>query len=188
VECNGLLTYDRAIVKPALGRIAAVNRGDFSRVPPPPVVNVVVPTSEDQGREWKYTTERPAENWFNTEFNDTDWKLGLGGFGTKGTPGASVRTEWKTSDIWLRSEIALSKGKFTSLHFRVHHDEDAEIYINGVLAGSFSGHTSEYEEFPMTPAGRKALKPGKNCVAVHCKQTRGGQYIDVGIVDLVPAR
>ena len=188
VECNGLLTYDRAIVKPTLGRIAAVNRGDFSRVPPPPVVNVVAATSEDQGREWKYSTEKPAENWFKTEFNDTDWKLGMGGFGTKGTPGASVRTEWKTSDIWLRSEIALPKGKFTSLHFRVHHDEDAEIYINGVLAGSFSGHTSEYEEFPMTPAGWKALKPGKNCVAVHCNQPRGGQYIDVGIVDLVPAR
>lgn len=186
VECNGLMTYDRAIVKPTLGRIAAVNRGDFSRVPPPPVVNVVVPTSEDQGREWQYTTEKPAENWFKTEFNDADWELGMGGFGTNGTPGASVRTEWTTSDIWLRSEITLPREKFSSLHFRLHHDEDAEIYVNGVLAGSFGGYTSEYEEFPMTPAGQKALKPGKNCVAVHCKQTRGGQYIDVGIVDLVP--
>jgi hypothetical protein len=188
VECNGLMTYDRAIVKPTLVRIAAVNRGDFSRVPPPPVVKVVVPTSEDQGREWRYTTEKPAENWFKAEFNDTDWKPGMGGFGTKGTPGASARTEWRTSDIWLRSEITLPREKFSSLHFRLHHDEDAEIYVNGVLAGSFGGYTSEYEEFPMTPAGRKALKPGKNCVAVHCNQTRGGQYIDVGIVELRSSR
>jgi hypothetical protein len=188
VECNGLMTYDRAIVKPTLGRIAAVNRGDFSKVPPPPVVKVVVPTSENQGREWRYTTGKPAENWFKTDFNDTGWNVGVGGFGTKGTPGTVVRTEWKTPDIWLRSEITVPRGKFSSLHFRLHHDEDAEIYINGVLAGSYGGFTSEYEEFPMTPAGLKTLKPGKNCVAVHCKQTRGGQYIDVGIVELRSSR
>lgn len=33
VECNGLLTYDRVAVKPSIERIAAVNRGDFTRVP-----------------------------------------------------------------------------------------------------------------------------------------------------------
>ena len=33
VECNGLLTYDRMIVKPAIGRIAAANRGDSMHVP-----------------------------------------------------------------------------------------------------------------------------------------------------------
>jgi hypothetical protein len=188
VECNGLLTYDRAIVKPDLDRVAAANRGDFSKVPPPPVSKTVVPTSEEQGLEWRYTVDRPADNWMKTDFDDSKWKTGPGGFGTAGTPGAVVRTGWKTADIWLRREFTLPDARYASLHFRVHHDEDVEIYINGVLAGKFKDYLSEYEERPMTPEGRAALKPGKNILAVHCTQTKGGQYIDVGLVDVVPPK
>ena len=186
VECNGLLTYDRAIVKPNLARIAAVNRGDFSMVPPPPIVKVVVATSEEKGREWRYTLEKPLEDWFKLDFSDAAWKQGTGGFGTKETPGAIVRTEWNTSDIWMRSTVEIPAKKFVSLRLRLHHDDDAEVYINGVLAGSFGRYTAEYEEAPIAPAALSALKPGKNTLAVHCKQTGGGQYIDVGIVDVVP--
>jgi len=187
VECNGLLTYDRAIVKPDLERVAAVNRGDFSRMPPPPSVKQVVPTSEEKAAEWRYTFDKPADDWTKTGFDDAAWKKGPGGFGTRETPGAVVGTEWNTPDIWLRREITMPDGPFRKLSLRVHHDEDAEIYINGVLAGKFPGFTSEYVEAPLTPEGAAALKPGKNTIAVHCRQTGGGQFIDIGLVDVVPA-
>ena len=67
----------------------------------------------------------------------------------------------------------------------MHHDEDVEIYINGTLAAKAGGYATDYGPVPMSAAGRKALKTGKNTIAVHCKQTGGGQYIDVGIVELV---
>jgi hypothetical protein len=187
VECNGLMTYDR-LVKGDLDRIAAANQGDFSKVPPPPVTKTVVPTSEEAGQPWRYTTDKPADGWMKPGFDDSAWKKGPGGFGTKATPGAVVRTEWKTPDIWLRREFDLPDAKFASLQFRVHHDEDVEIYVNGVLACKLKGFQGEYEERPMTPEGKAALKPGQNLLAVHCKQTAGGQYVDVGLVDVVPAQ
>ncbi|HXG10534.1 MAG TPA: glycoside hydrolase family 2 TIM barrel-domain containing protein [Gemmataceae bacterium] len=180
-EANGLLTYDRAVIKPDLGRVAAANRGDFSRAAQ---VHVVIATSQKEPAIWRYTTDRPADDWFRPGFDDSKWKEGPGGFGTKGTPGAVVRTEWKTGDIWLRREVTLPDGPFDDLWLSVHHDEDAEIYLNGVLAAKLPRFTTGYVDEPISPEARAALKPGKNVIAVHCRQTGGGQYIDIGLVEI----
>jgi hypothetical protein len=180
-EANGLLTYDRAVIKVDIERVAAVNRGDRSRIPHPVVL---VPDSRTKGQVWRYTTEKPAGDWFSPEFKEEGWSKGEGGFGTKGTPGAVVRTEWKTADIWIRRNFDLAAEPRGDLYLSLHHDEDAEIYINGVLAGKVSGFITDYEEIPLSPAARKALRAGKNVLAVHCHQTTGGQYIDVGLVTL----
>jgi hypothetical protein len=178
-EANGLLTYDRAVIKVDAERVAAVNRGDLSRVPQ---YQEVVPTARKEPISWRYTLDRPASNWFKEHFEDAKWKQGPGGFGTRGTPGAIVRTEWKTDDIWLRREFSLNEVPMAEILLAVHHDEDVEVYINGVLVGKASGFTTDYVELPLTPQGRAALKTGKNVFAVHCHQTTGGQYIDVGLV------
>jgi hypothetical protein len=180
-EANGLLTYDRAVIKVDVPRIKAVNEGDLSRVPK---VKVVVPTSQKKGIDWRYTFQKPAANWFKPDFDDSSWKKGPGGFGTKGTPGAVVRTTWDTADIWIRREFNLPDGKYAHLHLWVHHDEDAEIYLNGVRAAKVAGYKIDYEEVPISDAARAALRAGKNTLAVHCHQTTGGQYIDVGIVEI----
>jgi len=188
VECNGLLTYDRAIVKPDIQRVAAVNRGDFSRVPPPPVVKTVVPTSESKPQTWRYTFTEPGAGWFKPGFDDSGWKTGPGGFGTKDTPGAVVGTVWNTSDIWLRREVTIPEGTFTRLGLRIHHDEDAQVYVGGVKAADLKNYLTEYQERPINAKGRAAVKPGKVILAVHCRQTRGGQFIDVGLVDVIPGK
>jgi len=177
-EGNGLLTYDREINKVIPERAAAVNTG---KLPPMPVRKDVVPTSEKKGVEWRFTLEQPAADWAKPEFNDAAWQKGLGGFGTKDTPNTAVNTEWKGGDIWLRREFDWQADKNATAGLMVHHDDAAEIYINGVLACKADGFSSEYEETALTPEGLAALKPGKNVIAVHCHQDSGGQYIDVGI-------
>ncbi|HEY3319036.1 MAG TPA: glycoside hydrolase family 2 TIM barrel-domain containing protein [Planctomycetota bacterium] len=180
-ECNGLYTYDRALLKLDEAQAAAANKGEF---PPPPETRVVLPTAQNEAVTWRYTIDKPADDWFSAAFDASAWKEGVAGFGTNGTPGAVVRTEWKTADIWARREFMLDESKLKDPQLMMHHDEDAEVYINGKLAAKVKGFISEYEPVEMNADGKAALKPGKNIIAVHCHQTTGGQYIDVGIFDI----
>ena len=61
------------------------------------------------------------------------------------------------------------------------------VYLNGVLAASLKGYLGNYEEIPIPAEARATLKPGKAVIAVHCHQNAGGQSIDAGLVEVVPA-
>ena len=181
IEVNGLMTYDRELIKMDAEKIAAANRKLYL---PPPVIKTIVPTSQKEKQIWKYTFDKPADGWEKSDFDDADWQAGLGGFGTRGTPGATVGTEWNGSDIWLRRLFILDKVP-ENWQLLIHHDEDAEIYLNGQLLKRLAGYTTSYmlEESDAQATG--AQHKGSNVLAVHCKQTGGGQFIDVGLVEVI---
>jgi len=160
------------------------NAGDWAPLPKPPTITVIVPAADKQSAIWSYTTTRPASGWNDPQFDDSNWKRGESGFGTAGTPGAIIGTTWSTDDIWLRREITLPAQGYDELQAWIHHDEDVEVYINGVLAVQASGFISAYDAFPLKAEGKSALKPGENQIAIHCHQTVGGQYVDFGLVDV----
>jgi len=183
-ECNGLLTYDRAVTKIDLAALQAANRGEL----PGRIQEMVVPDAKFGRTIWKYTTEKPADDWFKPGFDASAWKEGPGGFGASGTPGVRANTPWQTSDIWLRRQFVLASEEQNRVKLRVFHDEDAEIYLNGVLAAKLKGFITGYVELELSPEAIAALKPGENTVTVHCHQTSGGQGIDVGIAITKPQK
>jgi len=163
--------------------------GNWAPLPETPKISVVVPTAQTAPALWRYTTQKPADNWTAPDFDASGWQEGLSSFATKGTPGAVRNTEWHTSDIWLRREFALPDKKFSNLQFYTAHDEDVEIYVNGVLASSEPGFVVSYTALDIQPEALKLLQPGaKVMVAVHCHQTVGGQNIDVGLVNVEEAK
>jgi hypothetical protein len=179
------LLADRALWRKWSGR-GENKAANWAPLPEPPQVIEVVATSKVTPATWSYTTRKPADGWTRPDFDSSQWKQGPAGFGTQGTPGAVVRTLWNSSDIWLRRDITLPDGNWSNLQFSVYHDEDVEIYVNGVLAASEGGFTTSYVPLDITPQARALLKPGaKITLAVHCLQTVGGQNIDVGLVNVV---
>lgn len=131
---------------------------------------------------WRYSLEAPDDGWQKPDFDDKGWKDGFGGFGSRGTPGARIGTEWTGREIWLRKSFELTTIP-TKPALLVHHDDEAEVYINGQLVKSFVRWTSEYIVVPLDEKGTAVLRKGKNSLAAHCHQDAGGQFIDVHVVD-----
>ena len=177
-ECNGLQTYDRAVAKIAPTILLAANHGEFSGPP----MKIILADALFGREHWKYSTNKPADEWFQPTFDASAWKEGTGGFGTAGTPGIYVNTTWDTTDIWLRREFTLKVGDLSGIKLQVFHDEDAEVYLDGVLAAKLSGFITDYDDFEISKEAAAVLQPGRNIIAVHCHQTSGGQGIDVGIL------
>ena len=147
-----------------------------------PQEQAIIPAATDKsGTDWKYTVKKPANNWFELAFDDRSWKQGPAGFGTKGTPGSRVHTEWKSKAIWLRRDFRLTTipGR-VKLH--IHHDEDAEVYLNGKLIKRFVGYVTSYQQVDVTTECFELLQTGRNTLAIYCRQTGGGQYIDAGFI------
>lgn len=152
----------------------------WAPLPKRPVVKQVVPTSEAEAATWSYTLTKPAENWFAESFSDASWRTGKGGFGGN-VPGASP---WNTSDIWVRRSFDFS-GPTEGLYLRIFHDEDAEVYLNGKKIAQMEGYSTAYVDVPMDATMQAALKQGRNVLAIHVRQTGGGQGIDAGFVRIV---
>jgi len=184
-EQNGIYFYDREPkYDPAL--VKAINAREAAYETQGPRTmrlawRTLVPTSEEAPQEWRYTTEAPPEGWEKPAFDDGAWQTGPGGFGTATTPGAVVGTTWDGDDIWIRRTFRLDEWDAEMAFLQIHHDEDAEVYVNGKQIATFAGYTTDYVPHEATKALKEALKVGDNTLAVHCKQTIGGQFIDVGI-------
>jgi hypothetical protein len=185
VEVNGLMTYDREVLK---FDAADMKKWHDTLFTPPPAVVELVPTSETTAQTWKWTTDKPADGWEKAEFDAAKWTQAKGGFGSKGTPGARIGTEWTGKEIWLRRTFDLKELPTGEVFLRVHCDEDGEVYLNGKLAVKLPGYTTEYVEVPISAAALKALVKGTNTLSVSAKNAGGGQYIDSGLVQVVPAK
>lgn len=186
-EVNGILTYDRKVLKVNEEQLASIRQGILQTIHQrlTGAVSVVPAGDNATNVRWRYSTSRPAEGWEQEAFDDSQWKQGNAGFGKIDQPAARVRTNWSTNEIWIRRHFQLpgvTAENLNDLRLRLFYDEDTEIYINGVLAFTITGYNTTYQLFPFSDAARQALRlDGEdNVIAIHTKQTSGGQYIDCG--------
>lgn len=186
-EINGLVTYDREVIKPEPDRIRKSNTGEHINV------NFLLPTSEAGKQDWNYSFSiDPSDSlkWFQHDYNDDNWLKGTGGFGEEGTPGTHgiLGTKWTEGTIYLRRDFYMpdiEPGKKGQLKLWLFHDDEAEVYINGIFTGRYKGWTTGYIALDLSPESLQSLQlNGINNIAIKCTDTGYGNFIDAGIIHL----
>ena len=194
-EVNGLVTYDRKVVKfdeKVLSDAHAMVRRMAERGAERRRTVCVFPKNDPSVTAWAYAFNAPPREWTEPGFDDSAWRRSAGGFGSASIAHANreavVSTVWNGKDIWLRRRFTMPDGRFLQAVFDVFHDEDVEVFVNGVKVLGLKGYNKEYRPSFVPPSLHGAFRPGENTLAVHVKQTSGGQYIDMGLsVDFAPS-
>ncbi len=148
-EINGIMTYDREVLKLDPDKARQANTGKIPRITTAPIV----PTAESDMPQWKYSTTQPSNTWMKADFDDSKWLTGTAGFGVaETTKGAITHTGWNTPTIWLRRQFDLPANVPTDrLMLREFHNENCSIYLNGVLAAQGNYPVGNYVDQQIKP-------------------------------------
>ena len=176
IEVNGIMTYDRAVVKLPADAPALHAR----LYQPPPTLRVLAASSDVEPQRWRYTTDAPAGDWSRTDFDDAAWQTAPGGFGTPSNT-RRVGTPWTTQDIWVRRSIELPSTTAAGPHLRIARDGTVDAWVNGAPV-AMPGTVGDYFYAPLASG---TLHPGRNVIAIHAHKTRNSGYVDAGVVDVV---
>lgn len=139
----------------------------------------VLGTADDQPYDARYTEAKPADNWFDEQFSDNEWKTGKAPFGDRASKPATV---WSSRDIWVRRVFDLQDLNIEQLILQLKHDDDVEVFLNGAkvyscgpcVSGEFKGHL-------VADDIKAKLRKGKNLLALHCTNTGGRAVLDAGL-------
>lgn len=138
-----------------------------------------LPASDEGEYQARYTETKPAGDWMKTGYNDADWKQAAAPFGNEGP----FKTKWTTNDIWTRRTFKTPSSLSKPVFLKLRHDDNIEVYLNGVQIYETKGWTHKYLYIPIQNQAA-LLKPGEtNVLAIHVTNTAGGQFIDAGLVE-----
>lgn len=178
-EVNGLVTYDREVVKfdgPALKALHdRIYRTDAT-------TRVLVADAQDTPQRWKITAVAPAAAWTAPEFNDKSWNDASAPFHMArdrkmgGTP-------WQVEKLWLRRSFDIDRIPANLWMATFNRVSAGTVYLNGVEIVKLSADTITSRHYGHVDLSQfaKVLRPGRNVLAVSIEQTEGPRAFDMGL-------
>lgn len=141
------------------------------------VYDAFLPAADENNYTVKYTEENPGKNWNTLLYKDRQWSAGDAPFGDNA---AASKTVWTSKELWVRRSFELTDNNLSDVYLKINHDDNAEVYLNGNLIYNCDCWVNKFTYIPLKNAA-SLLKKGKNVLAVHIKNTTGGQYLDFGL-------
>ena len=150
----------------------------------PAVYKTILPASDEQAYQCKYTETAPAGDWEDIKYDDSGWQTGTAPFTDDKQ---QAKTLWTSKDIWVRRVFTLNDLNINQLVLKLHHDDNIEVYLNGKEVYNFVGWTSDFKLIPLKDRFKNKLIKGQNVLAIHCANTAGGSWLDASLLDQVKA-
>ena len=135
----------------------------------------------------------PANDWYAEDFDDSTWGdiegpiSGTSEWSATYHPLEYYATVWnaKKSSYWVRRHFTINnKADKQSYVLYVTHDDNCEVYLNGVRIYNQSNCiiSPNYNTVVLTGDALNALKDGENVMAVYVSDSGGGQaFMDFGL-------
>ncbi len=178
-EVNGLMTYDRELVKFDIEDVNALHDLIYSSEG---VAKVLMPTSEHESQQWEYRLDDPGEGWTVNEGGD-GWQSGAAPFQTGSDAMFPTGTVWDSGSIWLRRTFELDEVP-DNLWLETYRGVDAgAVYLNGEEVLDFDGIRPGGRHYHHSDLSAAAgtLKPGVNVLAVIGDRSEGPRGLDIGL-------
>lgn len=150
-----------------------------------PAYKTVLPAADEQAYNCQYTMTDPGKNWGDIKFDDSKWQAGGAPFSADKQV---AKTLWTTRDVWMRRTFTLNDLAIDRLILKVQHDDDVEVYLNGEKVYTSPGASNGFKFVPLKDKFKDKLVKGKNLLALHCTNTGGDAWLDVGLVNEVKAK
>lgn len=132
--------------------------------------NYVEPSNDIFGRSWK-----------ELNYDDTSWETLTGPMGSEGIWYAPYNYVWRGeyNCFCLRRSFDLPVVGTGDYSFKMQHDDDIKVYLNGKLVIDEPDWTDERISTYEIP--NDAFIAGKNMLAIYIQQNWGGAYLDYGL-------
>ncbi len=181
-EVNGLITYDRRVVKLPVAALRELHAGLYATDPDAPA-EFILEDSELRPHIWRYTDLIPPsdEDWTALDFDDEAWKEGRAPFQNGAlAPDLGTGTPWKTEKLRLRRSFTLDQTPDV-LSIKVYAGSPARLWLNGrELLKLETQEAKHYEHFAL-PQASALLRNGKNVLAVELTAQGDQNGFDAGL-------
>lgn len=178
-EVNGLMTYDRELVKFDEDRLNALHDRIYASEG---VARVLLSTSEYRPQEWEYRMSAPEGDWTDSGSAD-GWQVGAAPFQSGSNPNLPTGTVWESGPIWIRATFDLEAVP-DNLWVELYHAVDSgAVYLNGQEILDFEGlrlgGQRHYRHMDMS-AHVGLLRKRRNTLAVTGEHAEAQRGLDFG--------
>lgn len=184
-EVNGLLTYDREVLKVDPKEVSALAENLFQ---PWWRKRVLVHDSEEVPHHWQVKFEKPEESWTEPGFDDFHWSSQSAPFSSEENPFLPPSSEWNGSELYARTTFHLKEVPERLYLKHYMPKSQLKVYVNGTLVKELNdgGGRKRHYTHELLNEAVPYLKNGENVVAVEVIAPKENGAFDIGLYTTEP--